>query len=47
MADRSENLSEELENIKEKIFSDFAEAVKTPKEMARLSGSWQIPLRMS
>lgn len=34
MADRSENLSEELENIKEKIFSDFAEAVKTPKEMA-------------
>lgn len=34
MADRGENLSEELENIKEKIFSDFAEAVKTPKEMA-------------
>lgn len=34
MVDRSENLSEELENIKEKIFSDFAEAVKTPKEMA-------------
>ena len=34
MADWSENLSEELENIKEKIFSDFAEAVKTPKEMA-------------
>lgn len=47
MADRSENLSEELENIKEKYFLILQRQLRHRRKWQRLSGSWQIPLRMS
>lgn len=47
MADRGENLSEELENIKEKYFLILQRQLRHRRKWQRPSGSWQIPQRMS